>query len=64
MNAKTLKYNHVHNCPANKFKDPKQPEQEITKHINDLEEIKPPSARENRISKRENIIKHKISQAF
>ena len=26
LTAKTLKYNHVHNCPANKFKEPEKPE--------------------------------------
>ena len=41
MSAKTLKYNRVHNCPANQFKEhkqPEQPEQAIKKAVSELDE--------------------------
>ena len=62
MNAKTLTYNHSHNCPATKFKDQKQeqteqPEKKIKKGASDFnEEIKLPTARELILSRRQEMI--------
>ena len=42
MNAKTLKYNHSHNCPATKFKDKKQEQPEQTEQPEEPEETEEP----------------------
>ena len=75
LSAKTLKYNHVHNCPAKKFKEPEKltitssnvpitPPVE-TPIIQDNEPIiKRPTTRDIRNMKRDRMINSLISQAF
>ena len=75
LTTKTLKYNHVHNCPANKFKEPEKltitssnvpitPPVE-TPIIQDNEPIvKRPTTRDIRNMKRDRMINSLISQAF
>jgi hypothetical protein len=75
LTAKTLQYNHVHNCPANKFKEPEKltitsPNVPITPPvetpiIQDNEPIiKRPTTRDIRNMKRDRMINSLISQAF
>lgn len=70
LTAKTLKYNHVHNCPANKFKEPEKPETKEEYNQPDIlppsepAVMKPPTAREMRAMKREKLISSLITQAF
>ena len=75
LSAKTLKYNHVHNCPAKKFKEPEKltitsPNEPITPPdetpiIQDNEPIvKRPTTRDIRNMKRDRMINSLISQAF
>ena len=75
LSAKTLKYNHGHNCPAKEFKEPEKltitssnvpitPPDE-TPIIQDNEPIvKRPTTRDIRNMKRDRMINSLISQAF
>ncbi len=73
--ANTLKYNHVHNCPANKFKETEKltitssnvsitPPDETPIIQNNEPNVKRPTTRDIRNMKREKIINSLISQAF
>lgn len=67
LTAKTLKYNHSHNCPANKFKEQVKPEQQSVAPMQEQVQVQPvnnQTAREVRTMKREKLIHSLISQAF
>ena len=66
LTAKTLKYNHIHNCPANKFKEsePKKEQINVADNQEPVIEDKKPSSRELRMMKREKLISTLITQAF
>ena len=75
LSAKTLKYNHVHNCPAKEFKEPEKltitssnvpitPPDETPIIQNNEPIVKRPTARDITIMKREKMINSLISQAF